>query len=235
MILSHQSSLIECEPFYSNFLEASDIDQVSDVPDLKEILVKGGKFYNECFYSQSRRPGQYFDYVNLNFIIAATIVEILSGQRFDVYQRENVLKHISIGLEEMATFDVTSIKNANNLGVIYTGEDSQWVPSFDYHPDGKIPPKNFTGYRIGSNGAVFAPQGSMRASVSHLTNYAIMLANLGVTKEGVKIISESSVKEMVKPKYHYHGSKGGAVRDFHQYGFGLYTTTYRVADSIISH
>jgi hypothetical protein len=82
----------------------------------------------------------------------------------------------------MATFDLSTIKNTSNLGVIYRGVDGKWTPTCDNYPDGKINAKNLTGYKIGSNAGVFGPQGSMRASTSHLTNYALMLSNSGMTK-----------------------------------------------------
>lgn len=80
MVLSHQSSLVECEPYYTNFMIASgNAASGSDIPDLKEILMPNGKFYNECLYSNKHSPGQFFDYVNLNYVIAGTIVELFSG------------------------------------------------------------------------------------------------------------------------------------------------------------
>lgn len=56
------------------------------------------------------------------------------------------------------------------------------MPQVDYYPAGKIPVRNLTGYVVGSNGVVFGPQGGLRASVSHLSNYITMIANKGVTK-----------------------------------------------------
>jgi CubicO group peptidase (beta-lactamase class C family) len=50
-------------------------------------LIKGGKYYNDCVFSKSHKPGEYFQYVNLNFGIAGTIVEIVSGVRYDLYER----------------------------------------------------------------------------------------------------------------------------------------------------
>jgi hypothetical protein len=36
MILSHQSSLVECDPYYSNFLDATyNAKTGSEVPDIK--------------------------------------------------------------------------------------------------------------------------------------------------------------------------------------------------------
>jgi len=99
MILSHQSSLLECDPYYSNFLDATyNAKSGSEVPNIKEILLKGGKFYNDCLYSSTHKPGTYFHYVNLNFGLAGTIVEILAQKRFDEYTRDNILTQISEGL-----------------------------------------------------------------------------------------------------------------------------------------
>ena len=82
----------------------------------------------------------------------------------------------------MATFQTSTIVNADNLGACFEGNNGKWVPQVDYYPDGKIPVRNMTGYVIGSNGVIFGPQGSLRASVSHMSNYIAMLANRGVTK-----------------------------------------------------
>lgn len=68
------------------------------------------------------------------------------------------------------------------MGSCFVGQNGKWVPDVDYYPDGKIPQRNLTGYEIGSNGVIFGPQGGLRASVSHMSNYITMLANKGVTK-----------------------------------------------------
>ena len=98
-----------------------------------------------------------------------------------------------------------------------------------------IPQRNLTGYEIGSNGVIFGPQGGLRASVSHLSNYIQMLSNDGKTKDGTRILQSSSVQQMLKPIYQYHGKQSGSVNDFHLYGLGLYTTTYRINDMVIPH
>lgn len=87
-----------------------------------------------------------------------------------------------MGLPEVATFNTATITNPNNLGVIFEGDKGKWVPSADYYPDGKIPSRNLTGYIVGNNGVIFGPQGGMRASASHLSNYVTMLSNGGITK-----------------------------------------------------
>jgi hypothetical protein len=119
--------------------------------------------------------------------------------------------------------------------VLYQGNKGKWEPTCDNYPSGQIPQRDLTGYVIGTNGVIYGPQGSLRASASHLSNYAIMLANGGKTKSGRTILSPDSVKELLKPRYHYHGSSGGVANDFHIYSLGLYTTTYRKNDVVINH
>ena len=63
------------------------------------------------------------------------------------------------------------------------------MPNYDYYPDGKIAQRNLTGYKIGNNAVIYGPQGSLRASATHLSLYAIMLANGGKTKQGKTILS----------------------------------------------
>lgn len=121
------------------------------------------------------------------------------------------------------------------MGACFETEEGQFDPAVDYYPDGKIPIRNTTGYKIGSNGVVFGPQGGMRASASHLTNYIITLSNGGVTPAGKRLLSEKSVSEMLRPRYQFHGVSHGAEVDFHLYGFGLYTSSYRTNDQVIPH
>lgn len=59
--------------------------------------MEGGKFYNKCLYG-NLPPGTHYQYVNLNFGIAGAIVERASGIRFDIFVRDRILKHISVGL-----------------------------------------------------------------------------------------------------------------------------------------
>lgn len=90
-----------------------------------------------------------------------------------------------------------------------------------------------TDYKIGSNGVIFGPQGGMRASATHLSNYIRALANGGVTKNGKRILSQKSVSELLKPRYQFHGLSHGAEIDFHLYGFGIFTSSYRTSDQVI--
>ena len=84
----------------------------------------------------------------------------------------------------MSTFNPSRIQNSKNLGTIFKGDKGKWVPAYDYYPDGVIPARNLTGYTLGKNGVIFGPQGSLRASASHLTKFAQMLLGEGIGPSG---------------------------------------------------
>lgn len=64
----------------------------------------------------------------------------------------------------------------------------------EYYPDGVIPEPDLAGYQIGTNGLLFSPQAGLRVSVTHLNNYMYMFANKGITKEGVQVLSQESIR-----------------------------------------
>lgn len=60
MVMSHQSSIVDCDPVYLNFLSLTSQAQTGKtIPLMKDILVKGGKYYGECLFSK-QRPGTHF-------------------------------------------------------------------------------------------------------------------------------------------------------------------------------
>ncbi len=60
MVMLHQSSIIDCIPTYWNFLSLTYNAKTGlQVPLMKDLLVKGGKYYNECLFSK-QKPGTHF-------------------------------------------------------------------------------------------------------------------------------------------------------------------------------
>lgn len=95
MVMSHQSSIVDCDPTYTNFLSLTGAAKTGlEVPQLRDLLMKGGKYYGDCLFS-NRRPGTYFNYSNFNYGIIGTVVEKISNVRFDIYTRENILKYLT--------------------------------------------------------------------------------------------------------------------------------------------
>ena len=127
-------------------------------------------------------------------------------------------------------FNPAQLPNPNDLGVIYIGSSGNWQADCDNFK-GNIPQRNLTGYVIGSNGAIYGPQGSVRASVSDLLKYINIIRLKGYNSAtGKQQKKKTSVLEMIRPRYQFKGAAYGSENDFHAYGTGLFTTTYRTND-----
>jgi CubicO group peptidase (beta-lactamase class C family) len=134
MILSHQSSLIECNAYNDFLMDSYNAPNGSAVPLLSSLFLNGAKYFNDCTFSKTHKPGTYYQYVNLNFVIVGTIIERLSGQRFDVFLRERFLKEFSDNMN----FNPAKLKNPNDLAVLYIGNNGQWQADYDNYK-GNIP------------------------------------------------------------------------------------------------
>lgn len=57
-------------------------------------------------------PGKYFKYTNLNYGLLGTNYWKLTGERFDKYQREHILKQLDIkGSYNVGDFDAQDLKS----------------------------------------------------------------------------------------------------------------------------
>ncbi len=135
---------------------------------------------------RNHAPGTYFTYSTACFGILATVLEKLSGQRFDVYMRQNVLLplgiHASYNLWNFNTDDL------NNLSVLYRNNQ----PQADNY-QGKMPPESdMTGYVPGTNAFKYSPHAGLKISALELTKLQIMLYHKG-TVGSVKILKPETI------------------------------------------
>ena len=209
---------------------------------LEEFFKPNGKFFEGGAHFGKEK--NFFTYSNLNYGILGTIIENVTGVRFDIYQRENILAQ----LETHADYVPANLSRVEfeNLGTVYQkknpagvwNESGSWYGKADNFKNVQ-PPKdtislqnpyneNFQqvydlkDYRAGLNATIFSPQGGLRISFQELANALEMLMN-GGTFHGKKILSEKSVAEMLTPHWTFNGTNGntsGGV--FLSYGLGIY-------------
>lgn len=216
-LLSHTSSLLDGDG-YNDFLSATAGD---NIPTLQSLLTTGGSFYTTNMF-QNRSPKQnYFQYANINFGVIGTLIEKLSGKRFDIVVKENVLDPLEID----GSFNIQDLTDINNLSVLYRRNNNTWVPQVDNYGGVKPLPRNLSNYVIGTNGVIFSPTGGLRISAKDLAKIMIVLKNNG--KYGNKqIISENAVNEMLKTVWTYNGGNGNNYYGiFNRYALGNHTTT----------
>lgn len=199
MLMTHTSSLLDA-PVYDAFL--NETYNPDTVPLLKEILSAGGKFYSDSTFA-NHIPGTFFTYCNLNWGTLGTIVEKVSGERFDRYCQAHIFKPLGID----ASYNLAELTGFEYLGVIYRKENGNWVAQTD-NLEGKRPVyKVLEKYIPGTNAVRFGPQGGLRISGSDLAKIYMMFLNHGKL-DNQRILKSKTVKQMFSPNWTYDGKNG---------------------------
>ncbi|NUM35199.1 MAG: beta-lactamase family protein [Candidatus Brocadiae bacterium] len=217
-LLSHTSSLRDAST-YSDFLQATLKE--TPTPHVQEILTTKGKYYAQDIFSANHGPKeQYFQYANINFGVAACLVEKLSHEFFHEYCK----KYIFLPLGLNCSFQVQDIPDINDIAVLYRKGKDGWVAQADKYQGIRPPKRDLSQYQYGSNAFLFAPQGGLRASAEDLAKILILHKNGGIYKN-IRILQENTAKLMRKSLWNFDGSNGDTENNiFQNYGLSLHTT-----------
>jgi CubicO group peptidase (beta-lactamase class C family) len=155
-------------------------------------------------------PGAgYFKYSNLNFPIVASIVERATGERFDRWMRREVIDPMKI--DACYNWPTCSEGKVARAVVLMQGGKAVRDDLGGKRPDCPVyvetGPCDLDRWKLGENGALFAPQGGLRISMRDLARIGRMLLN-GGTLDGVRILSPQSVEAILKPAWRFNGSNG---------------------------
>jgi CubicO group peptidase (beta-lactamase class C family) len=215
MLLSHTSSLRD-DAQYNFPINVS----------LQSFLVPGAANYGDgtqwaaASKESDRAPGKFFNYVNFNYGVLGTVMEAASGQRFDHFMRDTVLRplHIAGGynVEELSPTELS------NLAVLYRKKkenDTVWNPAGpwvvqvdDYRSKPMVKRVGLDSYVPGSNATLFGPQGGLRISVRGLGRLMQMLMNQGEL-DGVRILQAASIKTLLSEQWRYDAAKKNGDSD----------------------
>ncbi len=216
MILSHTAGLTDGSG-YDGFLSATGS---SVIPPISSLLIPSGSHYTSDMWL-NKKPGTYFTYSNISFGVVGTLVERISGERFDLYCRDHLFR--PLGLD--ASFNVSALRNINNLAVLYRTSGGQWVAQTDNYKGVPPAPRDLSGYVIGSNGSLFGPQGNLRISAKDLAKFMIARMNGGIVN-GVRILNDSTAALMNTPVWTDNGLNGNNYYGlFRSWGLGTHITT----------
>jgi CubicO group peptidase (beta-lactamase class C family) len=215
MLLSHTSGLQDAGEAYVIPLGSTVRGAVSDVQ----------------VYDRDHAPGTFFRYANLNFPIIASALEKATGERFDRLIHGLVMK--PLGLDACFNWTMCSDAKVARAVTLYRPDGSVAVDDLQ----GKRPPCpvfrrgtecEIAGYELGSNGALFSPQGGFRASVRDLAVIGQLLLNHGRHK-GRRFLSGASIDTILTPVWTFNGSNGDTSEGFYcAYGLAAQTLPIRV-------
>ena len=240
MLLSHTSSLRDGEGYT---FPATD--------RLADRLAANGEHDDRTHWAAPMAttgdvgPGRYFCYQNLNYGVLATLLEAVSGERFDAYVRDHVL----VPLGCAASFDVRdfSPRALGDLGVLYRrsagagagagDRGGVWLPQVDdLHGVRPPAPEGAAAYVPGTNATWQSPQGGLRISAWDLSKVMRMFLD-GGSFDGVRILSPTSVALMFRPQWTYDvlHPNGDTYDDLMLcYGLGTQTMTDTLGDRLLA-
>lgn len=130
MLLSHTSSLQDGSG-YSNFLSGT-LNNIP-VPSIAEVLLPGGQFYTSNMW-RLEAPGTHFAYSNINYGLIGTLIEKISGQRFDLFMQSEILEPLGVS----GSYNVTLLEDIDDVAVLYRNQGG-WTPQIDNY-QGEMPP-----------------------------------------------------------------------------------------------
>lgn len=188
MLLSHTSAISDRQGYFT----LNVIDPAKN-PD-----------WARCY--NGYEPGTEYQYCNLNYNMAGTIVEKISGERFDRYIKRHILDPLGV----YGGYCIDSLDRSRFI-TLYTydslSKEMKAAPAA-YAPRSE----EIANYVIGYSTPVFSPTGGMKISASGLATYMTMHMNSG-TWNGARILSAESAGQMRTPV----AEKAG-------YGLALMTT-----------
>ena len=195
MLLSHTASLRDGDDLYVIPLGTSLKDQLAE----------------PTVWDPAHGPGEaFFTYGNMNFPVIASIIEKVTGERFDRWMRREVLGPMKID----ACYNWATCSDAAVARAVVLTLDGKTVRDdlSGKRPDCPVYVKegeacDLSRSKLGENGALFSPQGGLRISASGLARVGRMLLNHGAL-DGVRILSPASVDRMLAPVWVFNGSNG---------------------------
>lgn len=211
LLLSHQSSLLDAEDAYI-------------IPFGDTVRRRLGEPY---VWDSVHAPGSgWFHYTNLNFPVIASVLERVTGERFDRLMSRLVLKPLK--LDACFNWSGCSPAGIRRAVVLYraTGEvakdDLRGQPPSCPVVTSKDAICELSLYRPGDNGALFSPQGGLRISMRDLARIGQMLA-----RGGRGFLSRKAFAEMTRPQWSFDGTNGlgedGTARGFFcAYGLAIH-------------
>jgi len=217
-LLSHTSSLRDDAGYSWPFA----------VP-LKSVLVPGQKHYGEGrMWSATAPPGDYFTYANLGWALIGTMMEKVTGERFDLLMKRLVLDPLGMrggyypaGMAPEDQANIATLYRKRTTDTEIWNPAGPWIAQVDdYSLRPPSPPEGIAGYVPGTNATPFSPTGGLRVSAAGLGSLMLMLMNEGV-HEGRQVVKPATLARMLTRQWTYDGSNGDTERGlFDRWGMG---------------
>lgn len=190
---------------------------------LKDVLLPGGPLHGDGrMWAKNAPPGAYFAYCNLNSGVIASVMERVTGERFDKLMKRLVLDPLELrGGFNPAEFSpgelddtATIYRKAKEVEGKYAWNPAgPWIAQVDDYSREPPAPRADASYVPGSNGSVFGPQGNLRISARGLARIALMLMNDGELG-GKRFLERRMIDAMLSMQWRHDGDGTNGQRTF---------------------
>jgi CubicO group peptidase (beta-lactamase class C family) len=214
MLLSHTSSLRDGAGYSWGAKQT-----------LRDVMQQG-----TAMWSPATAPGTFFTYCNLNWGVVGTIMETVSGERFDRLMDRLVLQPLGLrGGYNVVEFTPGDWSNVATLYRKRSAEGAPWDPAGPWFAQvddtgvAPVPVADLDRYVVGSNGTLFSPTGGLRVSATDMGKIMLMLMDQG-RHEGAVFLQRSSVAAMFSRQWTYSAASANGDTDaglFVAWGLGM--------------
>jgi len=173
-LMSHRSSLNDSQGYFT--LDAINPDKNAN--------------WAACY--NSYEPGKGYMYCNLNYNIIGTIIEKISGERFDQYVKHHILDPLGL----YGGYCVDSLDKSRFATIYeYRTDSAKFIAS-----PGAYAPRSeeIARYVMGYSTPIFSPTGGMKISATDLAKYMVMHMQMGKANRK-RIMSKKSARAMQTP------------------------------------
>jgi CubicO group peptidase (beta-lactamase class C family) len=183
---------------------------------LKEFLVPGARLHGEGrMWAANAGPGDYFTYCNLGWGIIGTLMERVTGERFDRLMARLLLQPLGLAagynpseLPPRAQANLATLYRKRTTDTEIWDANGPWIAQADdLRTRPAAPPPGIERYVIGDNATPFSPTGGLRISARDMGVVMLMLMQDGV-HEGRRILKTATLERMFARQWTADG-KGG--------------------------
>ena len=214
-LLSHTSSLRDAAGYFWGAQRS-----------LRDVFTAGG----DAMWANNAAAGQYFSYANLNWGVIGTVMEKVTGERFDRLMRRLLLAPMGLrGGYNPAEFSPDEL---NDMATLYRkrpadsdtwNPDGPWIAQADdVRHQAPAEPAGIDSYVIGSNATIFSPTGGLRISAADMGKVMQMLL-AGGRYRGQQLLQPASIALIFTRQWQLAADGGNGDSDqglFRAWGLG---------------
>ena len=196
---------------------------------LSDVLVAGGPLHGRGAMWARTRPGDFFSYSNLAWGVIGTLMEAVTGERFDQLMQRLLLDPLGMqGGFNPSAFSPDALANTVTLYRKRTTDTERWDsagPWIAQVDDDRVSaparPPGIDRYLVGTNATPFSPTGGLRASAAGLARVMLMLMNDGM-HEGAPLLQCATVRQRFARHWTFDGANGDTAGGlYHAWGLGI--------------